>query len=152
MSGMRRREFVSLLGGGGDLASCGEGAAVAGKVPTIGFLGPNTPTVQRHWTAVFVQRLRELGWIEGRNIAIEYRSAVTERFAEDHGRVRSAEGGCYRHGGGTPPSIAAKQATSDIPIVFAASADPVGTGLVASLARPGGNVTGLSKPDERSWF
>jgi putative ABC transport system substrate-binding protein len=142
---VKRREFITLLGGAAATWPLAARAQQAGKVPTIGFLGPNTPTVQRHWTAAFVQRLRELGWIEGRNIAIEYRwgEGRTERFAEITAEFVRLKVDVIVTAG-TPPSIAAKQATSDIPIVFAASADPVGTGLVASLARPGGNVTGLS--------
>ena len=96
-------------------------------------------------TAAFVQRLRELGWIEGRTVAIEYRWAEgrSERFAEFATEfVRLKVDVILTHN--TPPVLAAKQATSVIPIVFATAADPVGTGVVAGLARPGGNVTGLS--------
>ena len=120
-------------------------AQQAGKLPTIGFLGANTPAVQSQWTAAFVQRLRELGWIEGRTVAIEYRWAegrvdrAPEIIAEF---VRLKVDVIVTHA--TANILAAKQATSVIPIVFAAVADPVGSGLVASLARPGGNVTGLS--------
>ena len=92
-----------------------------------------------------MQRLRELGWIEGRTVAIEYRWAEgrSERFAEIAAEfVRLKVDVIVTDG--TAPVLAAKQATSVIPIVFAAAGDPVGTGLVASLARPGGNVTGLS--------
>jgi putative ABC transport system substrate-binding protein len=142
---VKRRGFITLLGGAAAALPFAARAQQAGKVPTIGFLGPNTPTVQTHWTAAFVQRLRELGWIEGRNIAIEYRwgEGRTERFAEIMAEFVRLKVDVIVTAG-TPPSIAAKQATSVIPIVFAASADPVGAGLVASLARPGGNVTGLS--------
>jgi putative ABC transport system substrate-binding protein len=92
-----------------------------------------------------VQRLRELGWSEGRNVAIEYRWAEgrSERFAEIAAEfVRLKVDVILTHN--TPPALAAKQATSVIPIVFATAGDPVGSGIVASLARPGGNVTGLS--------
>ena len=95
--------------------------------------------------AAFVQRLRELGWIEGRTVAIEYRWAEgrNERFSEIAAEfVRLKVDVIVTQG--TPAAIAAKQATSVIPIVFAVAGDPVGSGLVASLARPGGNVTGLS--------
>jgi putative ABC transport system substrate-binding protein len=108
-------------------------------------LGPQTLAAQSLWTAAFVQRLRELGWIEGRNVAIEYRWAEgrSERFAEIAAEfVRLKVDMIVTQG--TPVVIAAKQATLVIPIVFASAGDPVGTGLVASLARPGGNVTGLS--------
>ncbi len=116
-----------------------------GKLPTIGFLGANTPSVQSQWTGAFVQRLRELGWIEGRNLAIEYRWAETrfERSPEIIAEfVRLKVDVIVTHA--TANILAAKQGTSLIPIVFAAVADPVGIGVVESLARPGGNVTGLS--------
>jgi putative tryptophan/tyrosine transport system substrate-binding protein len=140
---MKRREFISLLGGAAawPLAARAQQPAM----PVIGFLVAGTPLSHGQWVATFVQRLRELGWIEGRTIAIEYRwgEGRNERFAEIATEfvrrkvdviVTSATAGV----------VAAKQATSVIPIVFAAAGDPVGTGLVASLARPGGNVTGLS--------
>jgi putative tryptophan/tyrosine transport system substrate-binding protein len=97
------------------------------------------------WTAAFVQRLRELGWIEGRTVAVEYRwgEGRSERFPEIMAEFVRLKVSVIVTGG-TAAVIAAKQATSTIPIVFGSVADPVGTGLVASLARPGGNVTGLS--------
>jgi putative ABC transport system substrate-binding protein len=100
---------------------------------------------EKERTTAFSQRLRELGWIEGRNIAIDFRTAEgqTERLSElaaELVRLKVAVIVTYS----TPAVVAAKQATSAIPIVFAASGDPIGTGLVASLARPGGNVTGFS--------
>ena len=115
------------------------------KLPTIGFLGPLASSAISQWTAAFVQRLRELGWIEGRTVEIEYRwgEGRSERFPEivaEFVRLKVS----VIVTGGTAAVIAAKQATSIIPIVFGSVADPVGTGLVASLARPGGNVTGLS--------
>ena len=119
-------------------------AQQSGKLPTIGFLGGDTPSFQGQWTSAFVQRLNELGWIDGRTVAIEYRFAEgrTGRFAEIAAEfVRLKVDVIVTSGGG---SIPAKQATSIIPIVVAATADPIGSGLVASLARPGGNVTGLS--------
>jgi putative tryptophan/tyrosine transport system substrate-binding protein len=111
-------------------------------VPTIGFLGSATPATQGQWVTAFVRRLRELGWIEGRTITIEYRWAEgrNERFAEiaaEFARLKVD----VMIVGGTPTAVAAKQATAVIPIVFAMTGDPVGTGLVAHLARPGGNVT-----------
>jgi putative ABC transport system substrate-binding protein len=113
------------------------------KLPTIGFLGPTTPAAQ--WIAAFLKRLRELGWIEGRNIAIEYRWAGgrAERFAEIAAEFVRLKVDVIVTSG-TPAVLAAKQATGVIPIVFVTAGDPVGTGLVASLARPGGNVTGFS--------
>ena len=74
---MRRREFIALLGGAAAAWPVAVRAQQPGKLPIIGFLGANTPSVQSHWIAAFVQRLRELGWIEGRNVAIEYRWAET---------------------------------------------------------------------------
>jgi len=120
-------------------------AQQGGKLATIGLLGSGTLAAQSQWTAAFVQRLRELGWTDGRNVAIEYRWAEgrTQRFAEIADEfVRLKVDVIVTHN--TPPILAAKQATSVIPIVFATAGDPVGTGIVANLARPGGNVTGLS--------
>jgi putative ABC transport system substrate-binding protein len=120
-------------------------AQQAAKLPIIGFLGAATPSTTTPWIAAFVQRLREFGWVEGRNIVIEYRWAEgrTKRYAEIAAEfVRIKVDVIVTHS--TAPVVAAKQATADIPIVFAAVSDPVGTGLVASLARPGGNVTGLA--------
>ena len=115
------------------------------KPPTIGFLGPLTPSVQSEWTVAFVQRLREHGWIDGRTVAIEYRWAEgrSERFAEIAAEFVRLKVNVIVTAG-TAAVIAAKRATLVIPIVFGTAGDPVGTGLVASLARPGGNVTGLS--------
>ena len=115
------------------------------KLPIVGFLGATTPSAQKKWTDAFVQRLRELDWIEGRNVAILYRWAEgrTERAPEIFAEfVRLKVEVIVTHP--TALAVAAKQATSLIPVVFAVAGDPVGTGLVASLARPGGNVTGPS--------
>ena len=141
---MRRREFITLLGGAAvawPLAARAQGPA---KVPTIGFLGATTPATWSLYVAAFVQRLRELGWSEGRTIAIEYRWAEGrgERFAEIAAEFVRLKVDVIVTAGGAV--LAAKQATSLIPIVFAVAADPVGGGLVASLVQPGGNVTGLS--------
>ena len=114
------------------------------RLPTVGFLGAATLSNWSLWTAAFVQRLRELGWTDGRTVAIEYRWAEgrSERYAEIAAEfVRLKVDVIFTVGTAVP---AAKQATSAIPIVFAIALDPVGSGLVASLARPGGNVTGLS--------
>ena len=141
---MRRREFFTLLGGAATWPLAAR-AQQLGKVPTIGFLGSTTPAAQSELTAAFIQRLRELGWVEGRTVAFEYRWAEgrSERFAELAAElVRLKVDVIVTHN--TPPVLAAKQATSVIPIVFATAADPVDTDIVASLARPGGNVTGLS--------
>jgi ABC-type uncharacterized transport system substrate-binding protein len=143
---LRRREFIALLGGAAAAAwPLATHAQQAGKLPTIGFLVAGTPTSHGQWVAAFVQRLRELGWIEGRTITIEYRWAEgrNERFAEIAAELVRRKVDVIVTSA-TAAIVAAKQATSVIPIVFAAAGDPVGTGLVASLARPGGNVTGLS--------
>src|SRR6516162_6684581 len=150
---MRRREFVALLGSTALAWPIPARAQQGGKLATIGLLGSGTAAAQSQWTAAFVQRLRELGWTEGRNVTIEYRWAEgrSERFAEFAAEfVRLKVDVILTHN--TPPVLAAKQATSVIPIVFATAADPVGTGVVASLARPGSNVTGLSSqsPDVAS--
>jgi putative ABC transport system substrate-binding protein len=142
---MRRREFITLLGGTAAAWPLAARAQQPAKQPTIGYLGSSTALTQGQWTAAFSQRLRELGWIEGRNIAIEYRWAEgqSERFTEIANEfVRLKVDTIVTIG--TPAVLAAKQVTSAIPIVFAAAVDPVGTGLVASLVRPGANVTGLS--------
>jgi putative ABC transport system substrate-binding protein len=140
---MRRREFITLLGGASAAWPLASHAQVTGKLPTIGFLGPNA-SLWSPWTAAFVERLRQLGWIEDRTIAIEYRwtEGRPERVAEVAAEfVRQKVDIIVTNGS----SVAAvKRATSVIPIVFAVATDPVGGGLVASLVRPGGNVTGLS--------
>jgi ABC-type uncharacterized transport system substrate-binding protein len=142
---LKRRDFITLLGGAAATWPLAARAQQPGKLPTIGFLGGNTPSTQGQWTAAFVQRLRQLGWIEGRNLAIEYRWAEG-RFDRSPGImaefVRLKVDVIVTHA--TANVVAAKQATSVIPIVFASVADPVGNNLVAGLARPGANVTGLS--------
>ncbi len=144
MSNLKRREFVALLGGAAAAWPLAAQAQQPGKLLTIGFLGTTTRSDASEWTAAFVQRLRDLGWIESRNVAIEYRWADgrSERFAEIAAELVRLKVDVIVTLG--VAGVAAKQATSVIPIVFAIAADPVGSGLVASLARPGGNVTGLS--------
>jgi len=142
---IRRREVITLLSGAAAWPVAARGQQAERKLRTIGYMGSTTPSAQRPWTAPFVRRLRELGWIEGDNLAIEYRWAEgrNERFAEiaaEFVRLKVDIIVTYS----AAPVLAAKQATSAIPIVFAAAPDPLGSGLVASLARPGGNVTGLS--------
>jgi len=141
---MRRRAFITLLGGAAATWPLATRAQQPGKVPAIGFLGAN-PSIESYRVAAFVQRLRELAWIDGRNLAIEYRWAEgrNERYAENAAELVRLKVDVIVTVA-TPATLAAKQATAVIPIVFAATGDPVGTGLVASLARPGGNVTGLS--------
>jgi putative ABC transport system substrate-binding protein len=144
MLDLKRREFITLLGGAAAWPLAAR-AQQGGKLPTIGFLGQSTRSAGSEWVAAFVQRLRELGWIEGRNIAIEYRWAEgrTDRAAEIAAEFVRLKVDIIVTSG-TSQVLAAKQATSVIPIVFATAGDPVGNNLVASLARPGGNVTGLS--------
>jgi putative ABC transport system substrate-binding protein len=141
---MKRREFITLLGGVAAWPLAAR-AQPPPKLPTIGVLGPINAAVAGQWTAALVQRLRELGWIEGRTVAIEYRWAqgraerateIADEFVRLNVDVIVTSG--------TINVMAAKHATPAIPIVFAAVADPVGSGIVASLARPGGNATGLS--------
>jgi putative tryptophan/tyrosine transport system substrate-binding protein len=140
---MRRRAFITLLGGAAawPLAARAQRA----RLPTIGFLGANTATTDSHRLTAFVQRLRELGWAEGRNVTIEVRwgEGRAARFAEIAAEFVRLKVDVIVTSGHAPIA-AAKHETSVIPIVFAATSDAVGSGLVASLARPGGNVTGLS--------
>ncbi len=142
---MRRREFISLLGGAAVVWPLATRAQQTGKLPTIGYLGGAGPTSHGAWFDSFVQRLRELGWIEGRTVAIKLRwgEGRPERYAEIAAEFVSLKVDVIL-AGGTEAAIAAKQATSVIPIIFPTAGDPVGSRLVASLARPGGNVTGLS--------
>jgi putative ABC transport system substrate-binding protein len=143
-SQIERRKFLATLGGAAAVWPLAARAQQSGKLPTIGFLVSGTRSSHGQLVAAFVVRLRELGWIEGRTVAIEYRWAAgrNEHLAEIAAEFVRLKVDIIATSA-TPPSVAAKQATSVIPIVFVAG-DPVGTGLVASLARPGGNVTGLS--------
>ena len=143
MFGIRRRDFVALLGGAavaGPLAARAQQAAM----PVIGFLGTASASAWSRWVPAFTQRLRELGWIEGHTLAIEYRWAEgrEERYPETLAEFVRLKVDVLVMGGAALP--AAKRATSIIPIVFTLAGDPVRSGAVASLARPGGNVTGLS--------
>jgi putative ABC transport system substrate-binding protein len=145
-SGLRRREFLAVLGSSAAAPLLAPHAAWAqqpGK--TVGFLGATTPTIWSANLAAFLQRLRELDWIDGRNIAIEFRWAEgrDDRYAALAADLVQRKVDIIVTAG-TTAVAAVKKETSTIPIVFAAAGDPVRTGLVASLARPGGNVTGLS--------
>ncbi len=142
---MRRREFIALVGGIAVAWPLAARAQQPGKLPTVGFLGPNTRSAASEWVAALVQRLRELGWIEGRTVTIEYRwvEGREERFAQVAAEFVRLKVDVIVTSG-TQAVIASKQATSVIPIVFATAGDPVGNSLVASLAQPGGNVTGLA--------
>ena len=144
---VQRRELIALLGSAAATTVVSPLAVRAqqpGKLPTIGLLGTTTASTDSERTAAFVKRLRELGWIEGRTVAIEYRRAEghDERFSEIAAEFVRLKVDVIVTSG--TALVAAKRATSIIPIVFAVAADPLGTGMVASLARPGGNVTGLS--------
>jgi len=141
---MKRREFITLLGGAAAAWPL-VARAQQTKLPIIGLLGGATASAQAQWTTAFVQRLRELGWVEGQTVAIEYRW-VEGRFERSPAIiadfVRLKVDVIVTHA--TPNVVAAKQVTSVIPIVFASAGDPVGNKLVTTLAHPGGNVTGLS--------
>jgi ABC-type uncharacterized transport system substrate-binding protein len=141
---VKRREFITLLS---SAAAAWPLAARAQQpaMPVIGYMGQGTPAAEVKRVAAFVERLRELSWIEGRTVVIEYRwtdgrSGLAADIAAEFAR-RKVD---IIVTSGTPLIVAAKQATATIPIVFSVAGDPVGSGLVASLARPGGNVTGLS--------
>jgi putative tryptophan/tyrosine transport system substrate-binding protein len=140
-----RRKFLATLGGAAAVLPLAARAQQPGKLPTIGFLASGTPSSHTRWVTTFVQRLSELGWIEGRTVAIEVRWAEGR---SDHAAETAADFVRLKVDvvvtTGTPTTLAAKQATAVIPIVFVAASDPVAGNLVASLARPGGNITGLS--------
>ena len=142
---MKRREFITLLGSAAATWPLAARAQQPRKLPTIGYLSGGGPVQNVQWVAAFTQRLHQLGWIEGRTVEVEYRwgEARMERvsaFAAEFVRLKVDVIVTQA----TQPVILAKQATATIPIVFVATGDPVGSGLVTSLARPGGNVTGLS--------
>jgi ABC-type uncharacterized transport system substrate-binding protein len=126
-------------------APLGGDAQEPGKLPRVGFLGPRSHSDGAPFRDAFLQGLRELGWVDGKNIAIEYRFAEgrLDRLPDLAAELVRLEVDVIL-ATSTPPAVAAKNATRTIPIVMATSADPVELGLIASLARPGGNVTGLS--------
>jgi putative ABC transport system substrate-binding protein len=142
---MRRRDVLGVLGGA--IATALPPRDTAHSQPrlrTLGFLGTGTPSSQGAWLSALRQRLHELNWIEGRTITLEVRWAEgrTERYAEIATEFVRLRTDVIVTSGGAVPAL--MKATSEIPIVFGVDGDPVGRGLVASLARPGGNVTGLS--------
>jgi putative tryptophan/tyrosine transport system substrate-binding protein len=145
MLDLRRRQFITLLGGAAAAWPLAASAQQSARLRTIGFLGPNTHSAASEWLAALVQRLRELGWLEGRNITIEYRWAEgrEERYAEIAAELVRLKPDVIVTSG-TQGVVALKQSTSVIPIIFATAGDPVASGLVASLARPAGNATGLA--------
>jgi putative tryptophan/tyrosine transport system substrate-binding protein len=140
---MRRREFIVLFGSGAVALPLAARALEPGKLPTIAVLG-NRASIWTSWTVAFSERLRELGWIEGRTAAIEYHwsEGRLERVGEIAGELTRQKVNAIVTYGGAVATL--KQATTSIPIVFAIAVDPLGSGLVASLSHPGGNVTGLS--------
>jgi putative ABC transport system substrate-binding protein len=142
---MRRRDFINGIAGAAVVYPLGAARAQqTGKIPTIGFLGASSPSAWSRWVAAFERRLHDLGWIEGRTVAIEYRWAEghSERYSNIAAEfIRLKVDVIVTVGSAV---LAVKQATSTIPIVFAVAANPLGSGLVGSLKRPGGNVTGLS--------
>jgi putative ABC transport system substrate-binding protein len=142
---MRRRDFIIFLGGATVVWPHVARAQPTGKLPKIGFLGAATPAIASQWVNAFVKRLAELGWIDGRTVTIEYRwaEARTERYTEIATEFVNLKVDVIVTWA-SAPVLAAKQSTALIPIVFAAQMDPVGAGVVASLGRPGGNVTGMS--------
>jgi len=144
---MNRRAFMSFIGAAAAISLAWPLAARAqprAKLPTIGFLGSSTPSGWAPWTAAFRQRLRELAWIEGRTVAIEYRWAEgrNERGAEIAAEFARLKVDVIVTTGSS--ALAVKEAISTVPVVFALWSDPIGSGYIASLARPGGNATGLS--------
>ena len=139
---MKRREFITLLGGAA--AAWPLAARAQQRIPRVGFLFAGTPSVWSKEVAAFAQRLGELGWIEGRTVAIEYRwvESRTERLAAAAAEFVELKVDVIVTPGTAVPAV--KQVTSVIPIVFPLGSDPVASGFVASLARPGGNVTGFT--------
>ena len=141
---MRRREFIMLIGGAAAAWPLAARAQAPGKLPTVGLLMPGTRALQGPWFDALVQRLNALGWIEGRTVAIEYRYADgrTELYDEIAAELVRLKVDLIVTTG--PAAQQVRKATSVIPIVLPLTGDPVVVGLAASLARPGGNVTGLS--------
>ena len=141
---MRRRDFLIVAGGAAAWPAVTH-AQQARKVPTIGYLGSTSKSSNSTWVAALVERLRDLGWIEGQSITVEYRWAEgrPERFVEFAAEFVQLKVNII-FAVGTEASLAARRATESIPIVFPLTSDPVAVGLAASLARPGGNATGLS--------
>jgi putative ABC transport system substrate-binding protein len=141
---MRRRDFITLLGGTLALAPLAAHAQQPGKIPTIGFFGPASAEAWAPWTKAFVDRLADLGWIDGRTVNIVFRWATGhgDSFGEIAAELVKLKVDLIVTSGST--TLQTKKQTAEIPIIFALASEPVATGMVASLARPGGNVTGLS--------
>src|SRR6266568_1499814 len=145
MGHMRRRDFIKVIAGSAIAAPRAARAQQPG-VPLIGFLGSVSPEMYTARLRAFRQGLREEGYVEGQNVAIEYRWAEGhyDRLPVLAAELVHREVAEIVAGGGTPSAVAAKAATATIPIVFAVAVDPIEVGLVASLNRPGGNVTGVT--------
>ncbi len=146
---MRRRVFLCMLGGMATWPLIA--LAQQATMPVVGFLGPGTPESDAYRVTAFKQGLKEAGFVDGQNIRIEYRWAQSrydqlQKLAAELIQARVA----VIATSGTPAALAAKAATTTIPIVFETAADPVQIGLVASLSRPGGNVTGITQTSEES--
>jgi putative tryptophan/tyrosine transport system substrate-binding protein len=141
---MRRREFVGLIGGAATWPFVAR-AQHGGKIPRIGFMGNSTAALEANLTGPFREGLREHGYEEGRNLEIVFRWAEGqyERFPALIAELIAANVDVIVTAG-TPAALAVKKATSTLPVVMAAVGDPVGSGIVANLAHPGGNITGLS--------
>jgi putative tryptophan/tyrosine transport system substrate-binding protein len=142
---MKRREFILALAGAAAAWPFAARAQQAGKIPRVGFMGNSTAALEANLVAPFREGLHELGYQEGRNIVIEYRWAEGkyERFPALVAELLAVRVDVIVTAG-TPATLAVKKATSTVPLVMIAVGDPVGTGIVPSLARPGGNITGLS--------
>jgi len=142
---VKRREFIILLGGGA-MTAAGAVRAQQKAMPVIGYLSSTSPGPSAPLVAAFHQGLSETGYVEGQNVAIEFRWAEGsyDRLPVLAADLVGRNVDVIVASGGTPPALAAKNATSSIPIVFSPVSDAVRIGLVASLARPGGNLTGFS--------
>ena len=142
---MKRREFITLLGGAAAACPFAARAQQTPGLPSIGSSSPMTASVENQRVAAFVQRLRQLGWVEGRTVAIKVRWAEerSERTAEIVAEFVGEKVDVIV-AAGTASALAAEQGTSVVPIVLAGAGDPVSTGFVVRLARPGGDVAGLS--------